>query len=451
MTKPRPFGHYFILEKIAQGGMAEIFKGLTYDFSGIKKFIVIKRILPHIAANHDFINMLISEAKIAVSLSHGNIAQIYDLGKVGNDYFIVMEYVDGKSLSQILKKCQAKGILLPVEYCLYFIAELCNGLDHMHRKKDERGKDLKIVHRDISPQNVIVSYSGNVKIVDFGVAKAAIKLGETEGDGGVLKGKFAYMSPEQAEGKEIDFRSDLFSAGIVLWELLTAQRLFKKKSNSETVEAVKKMVVLPPSQFRPDISPELDQIVLKSLSKDSAQRYASAHDLSLDLTKHLLRNYSDFKPSALGDFLQQIFDHDEDVTGSLYLEKTQRGDRSSIDNTSISQHTRELTEADEALSPDVTQVVAPEEIDFRSIFDEISWDEESEIEKKEENEDRPTVEPVSELPDRKPDEELSMTSLLPLPEEGPLESSLSRKRGIQIILGGLILLLIILFIFKLLH
>src|SRR5262245_44325079 len=173
MTKPRPFGHYFILEKIAQGGMAEIFKGLTYDFSGIKKFIVIKRILPHIAANKEFIDMLVSEAKIAVNLSHGNIAQIFDLGKVGSDYFIVMEYVDGKSLSQIQRKCLEKGILLPVEYCAYFVSELCNGLDYIHRRKDESGNELKIVHRDISPQNVIVSYSGNVKIVDFGVAKAA--------------------------------------------------------------------------------------------------------------------------------------------------------------------------------------------------------------------------------------------------------------------------------------
>jgi serine/threonine protein kinase len=408
MTKPRPFGHYFILEKIAQGGMAEIFKGLTYDFSGIKKFIVIKRILPHIAANKEFIDMLVAEAKIAVNLSHGNIAQVYDLGKVGSDYFIVMEYVDGKSLSQIQRKCQEKGVPIPVEFCAYFISELCSGLDYMHRKTDEFGNEMKIVHRDISPQNIIVSYSGNVKIVDFGVAKAAFKLGE--GERGILKGKFAYMSPEQAEGVEIDSRSDLFSAGIVLWELLTTQRLFKKKLNSETVWAVKNMAAVPPSQFRSDVPHDLDQIVLKALEKNPDKRYISAQDMNLDLTKFLLKYHSDFKPSSVSQFLDNLFESDDEITRDIQFEKTMREEETFADYTQSlggSKSPVELKSNKKILED--TQVVDPQQIDFRSIFEEISWEDDDEYEEV----------PHLLTPIRSPsviksnEEELSITNVLP--------------------------------------
>ncbi|MBL7684692.1 MAG: serine/threonine protein kinase [Deltaproteobacteria bacterium] len=436
MTKPRPFGHYFILEKIAQGGMAEIFKGLTYDFSGIKKFIVIKRILPHIAANPEFIDMLIAEAKIAVSLSHGNIAQIYDLGKVGNDYFIVMEYVDGKSLSHIQKKCSEKSIPIPVEYCAFFISELCNGLDYIHRRKDERGNDLKIVHRDISPQNIIASYSGNLKIVDFGVAKAAFKLGESEK--GVLKGKFAYMSPEQAEGLEIDHRSDIFSAGIVLWEMLTSQRLFKKKSNLDTVEAVKNMVVVPPSQFRPDIHYELDLILSKALEKDPDKRYATAHDMSLDLTKYLLKYYPDFKSSNVNEFISHLFDQDEDVTGDIHFEKTMKEDATLLEKTGTL--TQPLT-SNPFKKVEITQVVQQEEIDFKSVFDEMSWTDES-VSK---------VMPLSSEAFQEKAAEFVPSNYDELSETGFIHSASKSKKGSQnlsslkpvIILLGFILLMIL--------
>ncbi|MBI2974705.1 MAG: serine/threonine protein kinase, partial [Deltaproteobacteria bacterium] len=211
-----PLGQYFLQEKIAQGGMAEIYKGIASDIHGIKKTVVIKKILPHIAANKEFVDMLVSEAKIAVQLNHGNIAQIYDLGRAGSDYFMVMEFVDGKSLSQIHKRCLKNGELIPIKYICYLISEVANGLDYMHHKADSAGKPLGIVHRDISPQNLIVSYSGNVKIIDFGIAKAAFKIDGTET--GILKGKFAYMSPEQARGENIDDRSDIFSLGVILHE-----------------------------------------------------------------------------------------------------------------------------------------------------------------------------------------------------------------------------------------
>ncbi|MCC6272172.1 MAG: serine/threonine protein kinase [Deltaproteobacteria bacterium] len=371
MTKPRPFGHYFILEKIAQGGMAEIFKGLTYDFSGLKKFIVIKRILPHIAVNKDFIKMLIDEAKIAVKLSHGNIAQTFDLGKVADDYFIVMEYVDGRTISQIYKKTVEYKTFIPIPISAYVVSEICNGLDYMHRRKDENGRSLEIVHRDISPQNVILTESGNVKIVDFGVAKAAFKLSEMER--GVLKGKFAYMSPEQTEGKNIDFRSDIFSTGVVLWEMLTGRRLFKKKSNPETIEAVQAMTVFPPSAYRNEIPSDLDEIVMRALERDPQRRYAAAADISLDLTKFLLRHYPEFKPTQVGDFLKEIFDNEE-KTGDLYQEKTMREE--------LTVRERVRREGMEEEVPDVaedTMIVDPQELDFHSIFEEIDVEELSDI------------------------------------------------------------------------
>ncbi len=359
------------MEKIAQGGMAEIFKGLTYDFSGLKKFIVNKRILPHIAANKDFIRMLVDEAKIAVRLSHGYIAQTYDLGKVADDYFIVMEYVEGKTLSQIFKKTVELKEFIPIPMAVFFISELSHGLDYIHRRVDESGDPLEIVHRDISPQNVIVSYSGNVKIVDFGVAKAAWKLSELES--GVLKGKFAYMSPEQTEGLPIDSRSDIFSTGVVLWEILTGRRLCKKKSNSDTIEAVQKQTVYPPSAYRNEIPSELDEIVMRALDRKSDRRYQHATELALALTKFNLKHFPEFKAAQTGEHLERIFE-DEDKTGDLYQEKTMR------EELTVRDPNRELAESEELLtSVEETMIVDPQELDFRSIFEEIDVEEGSDI------------------------------------------------------------------------
>jgi len=178
--KPSQAGQYYLTEKIAQGGMAEIYKGLAYDANGLKRTVCIKKILPHISANPEFIDSLIDEAKIAVTLSHGNIAQTYDLGKVEDDYFIVMEHINGKSLSQVAKKVYREKKLVPLPLVCHFISEVANGLDYIHRRTDSEGHPLHIVHRDMSPQNVIISYSGTVKIIDFGIAIAANRLGLTE-------------------------------------------------------------------------------------------------------------------------------------------------------------------------------------------------------------------------------------------------------------------------------
>ncbi|HSA58198.1 MAG TPA: serine/threonine-protein kinase [bacterium] len=299
------FGQYQLLEKIAQGGMAEIFRGRALDAQGLERPVVIKRILPHIAASPEFVEMLVDEAKIAVMLSHGNIAQIYDLGKVADDYFIVMEYVEGKTLSQIMKRLKTQGKLMPVAYAAYVCREIASALDYMHRKTDDEGNLLHIVHRDISPQNAILSTAGTIKIIDFGIAKAKTKVSTT--DSGVLKGKFAYMSPEHAEGLKLDHRTDIFSLGVILFELLTGTRLFKGKTNMETVKRVKKAKVPAPSGIRSAIPKSLDRIVLKALQKDRNKRYQSAHDLLQDLTKFLVVHFPDFSPRELVSYLPSLF------------------------------------------------------------------------------------------------------------------------------------------------
>lgn len=321
-------GQYFLQKKIAQGGMSEIYKGIASDIHGMKRTVVIKKILPHIAANKEFVDMLVSEAKIAVQLNHGNIAQIYDLGKAGQDYFMVMEFVDGKSLSQINKRCLKEGSLIPLEYVCYFISETANGLDYMHKKTDEAGKPLGIVHRDISPQNIIVSYSGTVKIIDFGIAKAAFKIDATES--GILKGKFAYMSPEHARGEEIDGRSDIFSLGIILHELTSGRRLFKDKDNRATIRNVRRAEVQPPSTYNSEIPKEIDAIVMKALTKDLDKRYQKAGQMRDDLLKFLYSRFRNFKPALVVEFISELFagqltenEDEKENTPLLIIDQTQ--------------------------------------------------------------------------------------------------------------------------------
>lgn len=308
--------------------MAEIFKGKALDLHGIERPVVIKRILPNIAASPEFVQMLIDEAKIAVMLSHGNIAQIYDLGKVADDYFIVMEYVEGKTISQIMKRLRSLGQEMSIPAAVYLCLEIAKGLDYMHRKTDDEGHELHIVHRDISPQNVILSTAGTVKIIDFGIAKAKTKISTT--DSGILKGKFAYMSPEHAEGEKLDYRSDIFSLGIILFELLTNQRLFKGKTNLDTVKKVKRAKVPIPSGFRSGISKELDDVVLKALRKVRTQRYQSASQLAQDLNKVLVSQAPEFSPRELIPFLQELFpetvpEKNKNPLNLLYQEKTPSG------------------------------------------------------------------------------------------------------------------------------
>jgi len=223
LKKPIQFGKYWLLDRVNVGGMAEVWKAKAFGVEGFERLLAVKRILPNIAEDEEFITMFIDEAKIAVQLNHANIAQIFDLGKVDDSYFIALEFVHGKDVRGIYDRCKQKPVdgmpNMPIAQACFIIMKACEGLDYAHNKRDAQGKELHLVHRDVSPQNVLISYEGEVKIIDFGIAKAAGKASKTQQ--GILKGKFGYMSPEQVRGLPLDRRSDIFSLGICLYELLT--------------------------------------------------------------------------------------------------------------------------------------------------------------------------------------------------------------------------------------
>jgi serine/threonine protein kinase len=261
--------------------MAEVFKAKTVGVEGFERIVALKRILPSIAEDEEFITMFIDEAKIAVQLQHANIAQIFDLGKVDDSYFIALEYVNGRDLRSIFDELRKTGQRMPLAQVCYCVMQLCEGLDYAHNKRDAQGRELNLVHRDVSPQNVLLGYEGEVKLIDFGIAKAAGKASKTQA--GILKGKFGYMSPEQVRGLPIDRRSDIFALGIVLYELLTGERLFIGESDFSTLEKVRNVEIVPPSSFNTDIPEKLERIVLKALEKNVEDRYQNAIDLHDDL------------------------------------------------------------------------------------------------------------------------------------------------------------------------
>ncbi len=302
---PEAFGKYFLVDKIATGGMAEIFKAKTYSHGGFENLIVIKRILPHIGENEDFIEMFIDEAKVSVALQHPNIVRIYDFGKILDNYFIAMECVDGKDTRNCLRKLARKKSYLPPKFAAFVAHETAKGLHYAHTKADLQGNSYGIVHRDISPSNVIVSYEGEVKVADFGIAKAESNAYQTRD--GVLKGKFEYMSPEQATGKEIDPRSDIFSLGIILYEMLTGRRLFKTDSEIATLKKIRDCDFPKPTQLNPNIPEVLEDICLKALARYPEDRYQSGQTLADDLREYLLPQTSDTVRHELAAFMKDTF------------------------------------------------------------------------------------------------------------------------------------------------
>lgn len=313
---PRLYGKYYLLELINVGGMAEVFKAKMFGVEGFEKIVAIKKILPEVAEDAEFIKMFIDEAKISVRLQHPNIVQILELGKIDESYFIAMELVNGKDVKTIRKRLRRVDLLMPVEQSSYIVSQVCDGLDYAHRKADDKMNYLNIVHRDISPQNMIVSYEGTVKLIDFGIAKAKSKSTKTQA--GMLKGKFSYMSPEQVSGQPIDRRSDIFSLGVVFFEMLTGKRLFLGKNDVETLEKIRKADVPPPSVFNSSVPPELDRIVLKALTKDRDERYQWASDFSEDLKKFSFSGGNAFSRQDMMSFMGEFFaDELEEETAKL--------------------------------------------------------------------------------------------------------------------------------------
>ncbi|MBN2694256.1 serine/threonine protein kinase [bacterium] len=305
MAKWYKYGRYYLLRHIATGGMAEIFLSKQLGLEGFEKLLVIKKILNQYAENQDFITMFLDEARLAAKLDHPNIVRIYDLGKQGNSYYIAMEYIAGEDLRGIMKKISQKGQLIPIQHTIHIISSISEGLDYAHKKKDPSGKPLNIIHRDISPQNVMVSYEGNVKLLDFGIAKASTQSSETEA--GVLKGKYAYMSPEQAKGKKLDHRSDIFSVGILLFEMLTNHRLFKAGNQLDTLRKLVYEEIPSPKSFNPNIPDRLEEIVMKALEKDPDKRYHTARDFQADLEEFVAESQLICSPTRTAKFMQEIF------------------------------------------------------------------------------------------------------------------------------------------------
>ncbi|MFT5587064.1 MAG: serine/threonine protein kinase [Cognaticolwellia sp.] len=303
--EPEVFGKYYLIDRIATGGMAEIFKAKSYSTAGFEKLQVIKRILAHLTDNEEFVDMFIDEAKISVSLQHANIVQIYDFGKIRENYFISMEWIDGKDVKQLLRKLAGRRKLLPEEFAVYIAHETCKGLYFAHEKTNLQGDNLQIVHRDMSPSNVLVGFEGEVKVADFGIAKAEMSQYTTKD--GVLKGKFEYMSPEQAHGESVSQQSDLFSVGIVLYEMLTGRRLFKTESELMTLEKIKAVDIGPPSSVNPNISERMDKLVMRALTADINERYADASEFGQALLDYMYPQAPPAIQRSLSAFMKETF------------------------------------------------------------------------------------------------------------------------------------------------
>ena len=311
--QPTRFGKYLLLEKVATGGMAQLYRAKIIGVEGFEKFIAIKQILPHLANEEELITSFIDEAKLAALLNHQNVVQIYDFGSMENSYFITMEYLFGRDLRAVNAKAREKGTPVSLENALYLISKVCAGLDYAHKLKDFQGKSLNIIHRDISPQNVFLTYEGDVKIVDFGIAKAASQSTITQV--GMIKGKVAYMSPEQAAGKVIDHRSDIFATGILLYELVAGGRMFKGDDTLQILSKVREAEFTPLGTLKGGLPEKLYDIVAKALAKDPEDRYQSLADMQADIEECIFR--LNLRPSgrSMAEYLKLLFAEEIEAEG----------------------------------------------------------------------------------------------------------------------------------------
>jgi serine/threonine protein kinase len=300
------FGKYVLLNRIAVGGMAEIFLARQEGLEGFEKTICIKRIRPHLSSQPNFVRMFLNEAKLAAQLNHPNIVQIYDLGRINDSYFIAMEYISGRDMSRIIPKAEKAEIPFPMIYALKIASNCCEGLYYAHTKTDAYGNPLHVVHRDVTPENVLVGFNGTVKIVDFGIAKASTQLEQTRA--GEIKGKLSYMSPEQAMGQQLDHRSDIFSLGAVMYEWITGYKLFTGENEMAILKSIIDGKIYPPSYFKEDVPEAVERILMKALDKDREARYQSAWEMQFDIDTFVAGSH--FSPSNIhmSNFLKQIFD-----------------------------------------------------------------------------------------------------------------------------------------------
>lgn len=319
------FGKYTLLNRIAVGGMAEVFLARQEGLEGFEKTICIKRIRPHLSSQPNFVRMFLNEAKLAAQLNHPNVVQIYDLGRVNDSYFIAMEYISGRDMSRIIPKAEKAGIPFPMIYALRIASNVCEGLYYAHTKADAYGNPLNVVHRDITPENILVSFNGTVKIVDFGIAKANTQLEQTRA--GEIKGKLSYMSPEQCMGHVLDARSDIFSFGSVIYEWITGYKLFTGENEMAILKSIIDGKIYPPSYFKEDVPEAVERILMKSLDKDKSKRYQSAWEMQFDIDTYLAS--SEFTPSNihLSNFLKQIFGDEIEREKELLVKHKEESER----------------------------------------------------------------------------------------------------------------------------
>ncbi len=305
---PRRFAKYTLIRKLATGGMAEIYLALQRSVAGFEKLIVVKRVLPTLAKDDAFIEMLLAEARIAATLNHPNVAHIYDVGVWEGEYYIAMEHIHGEDLRSLVRQMKKKELTsFPLEHALAIVLGCCKGLGYAHERTNLDGEPLDIVHRDVSPQNILVTFNGDVKLVDFGIAKAGRSAME-ETRSGTLKGKIPYMSPEQARGLPVDGRSDVFSLGVILFELCTGKRLFRGKSEFETLKMIVEGEYPRPRSYNPQLEPRLEEIIVKALAKDRDHRYLTAREFQADLEAFIRDEQLAVSPISLGEWMQALFE-----------------------------------------------------------------------------------------------------------------------------------------------
>jgi serine/threonine protein kinase len=297
------FGKYLLVGEIAAGGMAELFLAVHKGLEGVIKVVVIKRVLPQLGHDSGFVRMFIDEARLAARLDHPNIVRTYEFGEVDGQYFTAMEFLPGEDLFKVLNKLSFSRQLLPINAAVWIASQICTALHFAHQLTDTDGNPLNLVHRDINPANVIITYGGEVKIIDFGVAKSNASRQTLTG---TIKGKIAYMPPEQVLGHPPDQRADTFSAGVVLWEMLTGRPLFLRDNEAATLYAIMKAPIPPASKYRPDVPPQLDAIIDRALSRSPADRYATADEMASVLDRLMLQlPRSDAR--ALGGLVEDLF------------------------------------------------------------------------------------------------------------------------------------------------
>ena len=302
---PVRFGRYTLVTPIATGGMGAVYLGKMGGVEGFEKLVVIKKILPQFASDEEFVARFVNEAKLLVKLHHGSVAQVLEMGVEDGEYYIAMEFVDGKDLRKLISRCQEQKQPMPVGLALYVMVRLLDALAYAHRKKGDDDRELNLVHRDVSPQNVLVSYEGEVKVIDFGLAKSSLSLSRTNPS--MILGKFFYMSPEQARHQKLDRRSDLYAAGICLWELLVGKNPFDDLAPGEIMAVVGSPKIPNPRVLRPELPESIADACMKALAVARESRYATAEEMRGKLTACMIEADPGAGPEALASWMRQQF------------------------------------------------------------------------------------------------------------------------------------------------